>query len=255
MLKIVLCDDNREAVKQYAELISKCAEKHNVEIELSCFYSGETLLFHFCDAPNQVDIIYLDIIMDKTDGMETAKKLRKYGCHAQIVFLTSCDDYVYDAFDVNAVQYLLKDEITKEKFEEIFLRTVKLASQKEEELFICEFDGIKKAIPVSSISYFEIWKRVVTVHFNGNETAKFYSSMEDIEKQFADKAFARVHRSYVVHLPYIAQIQRKNLILKTGEIIPVGVTYVQPLKNIFSEYIFRSHVYEHGFDKYYGGKL
>lgn len=249
MLKVVLCDDNKEAIRQYTELISKCAEKNHIELELSYFYSGETLLFHFCDAPPQVDIIYLDIIMDKTDGMETARRLRNFGCHAQIVFLTSCDDYVYDAFDVNAVQYLLKDEITESKFEKVFLRAVKLAAQKEEELFVCEFDGIKKAVPVKSILYFEIWKRVVTVHFGDGENVKFYASMEQLEQQFADKDFVRVHRSYLVSLSYIAQLQTRNLVLKTGASVPVGVTYVHQLKEVFSEYILRFHIYDYRFGK------
>lgn len=252
MLKVVLCDDNKEAIKKYAELILKCAERNHIELELSYFYSGENLFFHFSDAHYPVDIIYLDIIMDKTDGMETARKLRNFGCDAQIIFLTGCDDYVHDAFDVNAVQYLLKDEITDSKFEKVFLRAVNLAAQKEEELFVCEFNGIKKAVPIKTISYFEIWKRVVTVHFGNCETAKFYASMEQIESQFANRDFIRIHRSYMVHLPYIAQLQTRSLILKTGETIPVGVTYVNHLKKVFSEYILRLHVYDHGFGKYRG---
>ena len=243
MLKIALCDDNRSTIRRYAELISQIAERHQIQIELSYFYSGESLLFHYSEAPEQTDIIYLDIMMGKTDGMETARKLRECECKAQIVFLTSYEDYVYEAFDVNALQYLLKENTSAEKFEEVFLRAAELASKKEEELFTFEFDGKTSAVPVHQISYFEIWQRIVTVHYGGGKTAKFYDSMEHIENKLSGKDFVRSHRSYLVHLPYIVTFKQQTVQLKTGEIVPIGVTYVQSLKKAFSDYISRFHIY------------
>lgn len=249
MLKIALCDDHRETVQKYAKLLSQCAEKYHLEIEISCFYSGESLLFQFNDGVYHWDIIYLDILMGKTDGMETARQLRDMGCHAQIVFLTSCEEYVYEAFDVEAVQYLLKEDTTAERFEKVFLRAAELATQKEEELFVCEFDGVKQAVPVHEIAYFEIWRRVVTVYYGGGQTAKFYASMDQLERQFAERNFVRAHRSYLVHLPFITQFASQKLILKTGQSIPVGVTYMKSLKKAFSDYMSRFHINDMPFAK------
>lgn len=243
MLKIVLCDDNSDFIRKCAEQISQIAKKNQFNIAISCLDSGESLLFHYADAPEQIDILYLDILMDKTDGMETARKLRDCGCNAQIIFFTSCEDYVYDAFDVNAVQYLLKDDTSFEKFEQVFLRAAEMASIKEEELFTFNFDGKTYVIPVNQISYFEIWKRLVTVHYGSGKTAKFYGSMEQLEEKLRGKDFARTHRSYLVHLPYIAMFRHQSLLLKTGEDVPVGGTYMQSLKRAFSNYIARFHIY------------
>lgn len=242
MLKIALCDDSQKTVEAYSKLISHCARTNQLDIELSHFYSGESLLFHLMESSEHMDIIYLDILMGKTDGMETARRLRDNNCNAQIIFLTSFEDYVYDAFDVNAVHYMLKDETTTEKFEKIFLRAVKLASHKEEEVFVCKFDSDKYIVPIHQISHFEIWKRIVTIHYGLNQIAKFYSSMEQLEKQFLNKGFVRVHRSYMVQLSYIFKFERQKLILKTGLDIPIGITYHQDLKRIFSDYISRCHI-------------
>lgn len=244
MLKVVLCDDNDNSVRKYAELISQIAEKNQFEVVISCFESGESLLFHYTDTLEQIDILYLDILMNQTDGMETARKLRDCGCTAQIIFLTSCEDYVYDAFDVNAMQYLLKDDTSLEKFELIFLRAVELASIKKDELFTFEFDGETGVIPMHEISYLEIWQRLVTVHYGDGKTAKFYGRMEQLEEKLRGKNFARSHRSFLVHLPYIMMFRHQSLLLKTGENVPVGVTYTQTLKRVFSDYIARSHVYD-----------
>lgn len=244
MLKIVLCDDNSNTVRKYAELISSIAERKQLEIMISCFESGESLLFHYAETPTQIDILYLDILMDKTDGMETAHKLRESGCNAQIIFLTSCEDYIYDAFDVNAVQYLIKEDTSYEKFERVFLRAAKHVSMTKEELFTFEFDGETGVIPIRQISYFEIWKRLVTIHYDNGKTAKFYGRMEQLEEKLGGKGFVRAHRSYLVHLPYIAMFCHQRLVLKTGEEVPVGVTYMQTLKRTFSDYIARFHIYD-----------
>lgn len=243
MLKIALCDDNRDCVQQYADLIEDIAKKHHIAIEISRFYSGEALFFHYGEGTEQVDIIYLDILMDRTDGMETARKLRDCHCKAQIIFLTSHEDAVFEAFDVNAVQYLLKEETCPERFEQVFLKAASVAAQKEEELFTFEFDGVTHVIPLLQISYFEIWKRRVTVHYDHGKTAEFYFSMQQLEKNMADKGFVRVHRSFLVHLSYISNLQQQSLLLKTGEVIPVGITYAQSLKRTFSQYISRLSIY------------
>lgn len=243
MLKIVLCDDNSHSIQKYADLLSQLVQKNQLEAVISCYENGESLLFHYADAPDQIDILYLDILMNETDGMETAKSLRSCGCQAQIIFLTSCEDYVYDAFDVNAVQYLIKEDTNPKKFEQIFLKAVNLASRKDEELFTFEFDGETGVIPVRQISYFEIWQRLVTVHYGDEKSAKFYGRMEQLEEKLQGRDFARAHRSFLVHLPYIAKFRHQSLILKGGENIPVGGTYAQSLKRAFSDYIARFHVY------------
>lgn len=243
MIKIYLCDDSKKVLEKYLQIITNIAEKNNIDINMLTFHSGEALLFHLEDEPNDADIIYLDIIMEKLNGMETAKRLRSAGCKAEIIFLTYSDDYIFEAFDVGAVQYIIKEGVTVEKFEEVFLRAVSLVDKKEKEMFAFEFGNVKKVVPIQDISYFDIWKRVVTVHF-GTETSKFYGSMEQLENQFSSKGFARVHRSYMVNLSYIYQFKSHNIVLRTGEIIPVGVTYMKPLQKTFSDYISKTQVAE-----------
>ncbi len=208
-----------------------------MEVTISSFSTGEQLLFHLSDNPNQADIIYLDILMGSLNGMDTAKKLRENKCKSEIVFLTTSEDYVYDAFDISPVHYLLKTATSPEKFEEVFLRAVELVRKKETDMFICEVANTQKVIPIKDISFFEIWKRVITVHYNGKETVEFYSTMEELEKQLMDKGFVRIHRSFIVNLHYISKFQQNSLYLKTGENIPIGVTYMKRVRQSFTEYI------------------
>lgn len=106
-------------------------------------------------------------------------------------------------------------------------------------MFLCEAQGMQKVLPVNNISYFEITKRIVTVHHSVIEKFCFYSSMEHIENQLSGKGFVRVHRSYIVNLSYIAMFQQSSLSLKTGAVIPLGVTYIKQVRQAFSDYISR----------------
>lgn len=243
MLKVAICDDQAVILNHYAEFIIKSAQKHHLEVQVFQFLSGEALLFQFDEDPYYADIIYLDIFMNHMSGMETARELRAMNCKAQIIFLTSSADYVYEAFDVNAVQYLLKDKVTEQRFEEIFLRAVAQMKQQEEELFAFEFQGVKKTVPLHQISHLEIWKRVVTVYWN-DQKDEFYSSMKELEQKLASYHFVRVHRSFLVHLPFIQELQSSRIMLKNGKEIPVGVTYSHHLKKQFSEFISRPRQYE-----------
>ncbi|WP_313187249.1 LytR/AlgR family response regulator transcription factor [Lacrimispora sp.] len=191
------------------------------------------------DTPDLPDIIYLDILMDDLNGVNTAKKLRELGCNAEIIFLTSSDDYVFDSFDVSPVYYLLKAETSETKFEQVFLRAVHLSSSKVTQKFICKSGALRKIIPIKEISHFVIWKGIVTIHYGKNEKFEYWITMEELEEQLREKNFVRTHRSYIVNLQYIAEFQRRTIILKTGEMIPVGVTYEEKVKGTFLDYMIR----------------
>ncbi|WP_313154209.1 LytR/AlgR family response regulator transcription factor [Lacrimispora sp.] len=248
MLTIFMCDDDPEARAQYARLIKKVAKKNKVEITISYFNSGEELLFYLADSPNQADIIYLDILMNNLNGLDTAKKLRELECNSEIIFLTTSEDYVFDAYDISPIHYLMKSNITTAKFEEVFIRATTLASKKENDMFLCESgkNNIRKVIPFKEISFFEIWKRIVTVHYNGGESFDFYSTMEQLENQLLHKGFIRIHRSYIVNMSYISQFQQNTLFLKTGENIPIGATYMKQMKQVFIDYISRTNIHDCG---------
>lgn len=245
MVTVYLCDDNQEELEKYSHMINVIAKKNKIAVSISSFNSGEELLFQLYDSPNQADIIYLDVLMGKLNGMDTAKKLREIDCKSEIIFLTTSEDYVYDAFDTSPVQYLLKNTTSIEKFEQVFLRAVALVRKKESDMFLIDTGNMQKIIPTKDISYFEIWKRVVTVHYNETEKIKFYSTMEELENRLQDKGFIRIHRSYIVSLSYISRFQSNILFLKTGESIPIGVTYMKQVRQVFSDYINHASINGH----------
>jgi DNA-binding LytR/AlgR family response regulator len=227
----------------YAELIGQLAATHQFELSLHAFSSGEALLFHLEESPNQADIIYLDILMEAINGIETARQLRKLGCQAEIIFLTSSGDFVFESFDIAPVHYLRKELTSRSQFEQVFLRAVSLVKKKETELFFFSSSAAKQCIPLHEISYFEVWKRVLMIHGPKDGVVEFYGRMEHVEEELADKGFLRIHRSYLVNMTYIRSFMSQRVELKTGASLPVGVTYAPSVKKAFSHYLTRSHIY------------
>ena len=99
-MRIAICDDE----KKYREETKNCIKEYNPEFEIVEFEDGSDLV----KAKEAFDLILLDVEMPQLDGMTAAKQLRKQKSDAEIVFLTSYEKYVYDAFDIRALQFLKK---------------------------------------------------------------------------------------------------------------------------------------------------
>ena len=121
MLRIAVCDDEPQIVKQLTDLVMQCAP----DCELTCYAHGEELL----EAQKTFDLIFLDIQMKPLNGMETAKRIRSLDEGVLIVFITAWKEYVFDAFDVGAFHYLLKP-VQLQKLREILQRAQRETDRK-----------------------------------------------------------------------------------------------------------------------------
>lgn len=238
MLNIIVCDDDQEILDRYSRLIKELARKNQIMISLSQQHSGEQLFFQLEENPNDVDIIYLDILMGEMNGIETAEKLRAAGCDAQIIFLTTSDEYVFDSFDVHPLHYLVKDRTSNAEFERIFIKACQSASKNEQECYIITKGSYTKRIPYSKISYFEVQSRVVTCHSEEGEE-NFYYRLDDLEAELSDKGFIRCHRAFIVNARFIAKIDKSEIVLSTGESIPLATRKYSEVKKTFSKYVSR----------------
>lgn len=227
MLIVCTCENNSFVSQKYSEMLLNISQKHNIEMFLESYRSGEELLHEVKDY--LVDIVYMDIYLDGMNGIETARQLQSNGYQPSIIFLTNSRKHVYEAFDVSPVNYLIKEETTDEEFERVFLKTVGLAAQRKKELLLCKTRNLNIAIPIKEITYITISKRLITVHYNETKT-QFYGCLENLEKQLQNMNFLRIHRSYIVNLLRVITYGPHQVVLKNGVEIPIGTTYVSKLQ-------------------------
>lgn len=237
MISIALCDDEVKYLDYYENRITVVAQKLNLPFEIIRFKSGESLLFYLEDNPNKFHLIYLDIITDGINGIETAKKIRNFNSLTKIIFLTSTKSFVFNAFEVNATDYLIKDE-HDEKFDILFKKTVSNLQLNFYGKFITfKSNNTDYLFELNQIKYFENYKRLIIIHLHNQESHEFYYKLGDLKNRLEANDFVLVHRSYLVNMQYIKKISKTELTLKDNSLIPVSRTYYNDLKEKFINYL------------------
>ena len=181
-------------------------------------------LIDFDDA----DLIYIGVDSN-FNGINVAKSIRKAGINAVIVFFTRFKEAVFDAFDVDALHYLVDGKISVAKFDEVFRKAVSRAESRIQASIVLNCAGEQRKIIISQIYYFEVFNRIVTVYYRDG-SFEFYSTLSRLEDSLASRGFVRVHRAYLVQERYIASIKQKEIVLFNGTTIPVGGKYINSIQ-------------------------
>lgn len=228
---ILICDDNREDRNCCREQIVKLWGDPQDPLAIEEFASGEELLFRMEDIYSQVDLIYLDIVMSGADGLAVARKLRDLGYLGEIVFFSGTGDYAVRGYDYDALNYIVKGKTTENRFYDILRRAQKRRADRERDVILLNCAGEKRCIALDAIRYFEIIKRVITVHYGRGETFEFYSTMGKLEEELAGKDFIRTHKSFLVNRRYLAKITVRSVTMQDGTQLPAGQRYAAALRN------------------------
>lgn len=215
MIRILICDDEQSAIREYEDRLRNLGMKHDIDLSVKSFGNADQLFFYMEDDAAIVDLIYMDIKMPGTDGISAAAKLRANGYNGEIIFLTKQSEKAIQGYDVQAFHFIVKKSSDVNEFERIFLNAVDLVQNKISEYITFQGIGESRNIAIKDISYFSIYKRIITVHY-GRESFEFYSSMERVEATMMEYGFLRVHRSYLVNVDYIRDFTAESITLMDG---------------------------------------
>ncbi|CCV64399.1 Two-component system response regulator, receiver domain [Alteracholeplasma palmae J233] len=237
MISVALCDDEKIFLDHYEEKISFLAKKHHTLFEVIRFESGEALLFFLEDHPEKFNIIYLDILMKKINGIDTAKRIKEINPNISIVFLTSTESFVFDSFEASPTNYLIKNKDDK-KFEAIFINFIEnFETSMTQTQFIYQSRTQNINLPFNKIIYFEIFKRIIIIHTTDLGNIEFYGSLNSLEEKLQGQFFVRTHRSFLVNLQYVSKITSQDVYLKTHKTLPSSRHYYNDAREILSNYL------------------
>ena len=228
-MRIAICDDEQDQLDCYAKKIRLLADKNNINVEIVCYSSGRQLLFHAEDEAQRPDLVFLDVNMPEQKGTLVAKALRDQKIDCELIFLTVSKGHMLDAFDVDALHYIVKQEITDEKFEQVFLKACRRAMKKRQESITISCAGESRVIPLEDIRFFEVRNYIITVHYR-DEQFEFYSTLGKVENTLTGRDFLRVHRSFLIAIKEINKITRQEVVLLGGRKIPIGRSYVKSIR-------------------------
>ena len=217
MIKFAICDDEPVMVRELASYLARYLEEHEVTAySVSSFSNGRALL----EAVDGFDVIFLDIQMEEPDGMETARLLRRQGDHSLLIFVTVLRELVFDAFQVEAYDYLTKPLDTA-RFARTMDRALRTLEQRTTASIVIQQGSGCQVVPLSDVVYCEVLGRKVYLHKKDGTVTGYYDRLEQLERR-VDRRFFRCHRSYLVNLDYVRGCQTGQVLLSQGERIPVS---------------------------------
>ena len=110
MLEIAVCDDERFYREKIEKVLKEYLAEHELEYRIQLFPSGEEFLSR---SENRVkyDIVFMDINMEKVDGIQAAMQMRSFHSDTYLVLVTAFINYVLEGYKVNAVRYIMKDTL------------------------------------------------------------------------------------------------------------------------------------------------
>ena len=206
-MEIAVVDDEKVIREHICALI----EEQQPGSRIEAYATGEGLLA----SGKQFDIVFLDIQMEGMNGIETARNLRGRQGDTILIFITGIKEYVFDALDLYAFQYLLKP-IDEEKFTEVLERAVREAARKKERRMLF-MKSRNLTLEQSEILYIESRVKKVEIHTAGTAQAiEIYAALDELEGQLGD-GFYRCHRAYIVNMDCITEYDSQSITLTNGD--------------------------------------
>ena len=253
-LRVLVVDDEAPARSLLREYLGAHAD---VEVAGECANGFEAVK---SIAEQKPDLVFLDVQMPKLDGFEVLELVAGEPGAPAVIFCTAYDEYALRAFEVHAVDYLLKP-FGRERLAEALGRardrlalataraqdatpaaraTALAASARGQGHFaerIVVRDGAQvHVIPSEQVDYVEAQDDYVAFYADGRTWLK-NQRMAELENQLDPRAFLRVHRSYIVNLGAIARIEPAGkdghcAVLKSGARVPISRSGYQKVRDL-----------------------
>ncbi|TAH65965.1 MAG: response regulator transcription factor [Anaerolineaceae bacterium] len=237
-MHIAVCDDNIEELSRISSLLEDyCKERSNL-VTYEAFSSAIDLLEVM--RLRQFDLLLLDILMPGVSGMDAAKEIRLTNGEIPIIFLTSSREFAVESYRVSAEDYIIKPVRRDEIFPSLDKQLSRLA-QEEAYLTLKTGSGIIK-LPFSHIVYVEVTNRSLQFALTNNEVKEAYGYLTVYEKDLlTDSRFCKPHRSYVVNLHHVTELDRNGLATVVGKTIPVARDAYAKVKATYMKYLLSSN--------------
>lgn len=213
-LTCIIVEDELMARKS----LQRLCEQHS-SLDVQGIFDSATDALTFL-SQQTVDLIWLDVEMPGLSGFELLENLPSI---PYVVLTTSKTEYAFDAFQYQVTDFL-KKPITLPRFniavEKVLeLNRSKISSSAERQEIYIKTEGRYIRLPFDAISYIENTGDYVKI-FTPNQVHVVYTTMKYLEEKLGTQ-FLRVHRSYIVHLDKIVDIEENTLVI-TNKVIPIS---------------------------------
>lgn len=217
MLHIAICDDERSFAANLEAMIRKYAKDCCEELKITTYYDGSQLIEKY---DTTIDLIFLDIQMNVTDGLKAAGQIRKMDTKVGIIFLTSLVNYALEGYKYQAVNYILKP-IKYVRLKSELDKWLEHYRRSDDAFIVVRNDSGIYKIFLNTLHYLETSNRNVLLHTDSGHIVS-YKKMKDFENELSSRGFVRCHTGYLVNLYFVKRVEKLELELTDGARLPIS---------------------------------
>jgi DNA-binding LytR/AlgR family response regulator len=230
---VLLCaDDERPALDDLARLL----RASDLVVEVEAVDGAAEALSALARRP--FDALFLDVRMPGMDGVELARVIGRFATPPAVVFVSAYETAAVDAFELGAVDYLVKP-VSRRRLDEALARVAAMrapaAAEEDDDLVpVPTSRGGTRLIARSSILYVQAYGDYVRI-FSDDGRFLLRDALADVEERWAPFGFTRVHRGYLANLRRATEVRpRENgtavLVLEDGSEVPIARRQVTDLR-------------------------
>ena len=230
LLRVLVVDDERPALDELTWMLERDPRIGTV---LTTDSSAEALRIL---QEQQVDAVFTDIRMPGLTGVELAKVLTRFKEAPPVVFITAYDDHAVEAFELGAVDYLLKP-VRDERLAEAVRRVVDASaspSDAEDDQIAVELGGVTRFISLGEVLYAKAHGDYARL-FTPEGAHLVRVPLTHLEEQWREAGFVRIHRSLLVSLQHVEEVRMdagRCSVVIGGEELQVSRRHTRELRDV-----------------------
>lgn len=228
MIRIAICDDERNMVMQNEEIVKNTLQACGVGYDIVTYTRSSNLLSDIAEDKFFYDLILLDIEMPEISGMELAGKIKEYLPNVKIIFITSHVEYAIDAYELSVFRYVPKSNAQK-RLEAAVADASKLLELEAGQEYTIQTNSRLERIPYKDILYIVRDGKNAEIVSNTSKS-KVRKSLQQVYEELDAPEFIFIERGCIVNILHIMKIQDGMVCLKNQEMLPISRSHLQDVK-------------------------
>lgn len=237
MHKIAICDDILSELKQIDKLLTLYFSEKNINYTVKSFEDAADLFSCISEKEYVPDLILTDIYTKEMTGLDAVSALQEIGFDIPVIFTTISEEHALEAYNLNAIQYLLKP-LDQEKFFhalDISFLHIEQRKEKEDKIAIKMTDGVC-SICADDIVYCETRRNYQFLCLEGGEQRTRMTSVELYDLLKDSPQFIKCGRSYIVNMNHVVKVNKEEVHMDNGSKIYLPKNKVAEFANAYFEY-------------------
>lgn len=242
-IQIAVCDDEEYYRDELEKLVSVYGNESETALAVDVYENAAILLAAIEQQGKMYDLIFFDVEMPGMTGIEAARKIYKLDTKALFCFVTSHTEYALRAFEVEAIDYIVKPmkyldvkRVMKKAEIQIYYRVDREEAQSRYMDIVSA--RAKVTVDLTKVVYIEKRRNQCIFHLTDSEQI-CYDTLGNIYKRLNPQDFSYTHQGYIANFHYIKEVRTDAVCFGGGMEIPVSRKYYPKLKERHMDKIYR----------------